>query len=334
MSDDRDRRELEVLYRLALTLPNSLTVTGVTDSLAVELVQVIDRADNCTICSWEQATDELQVLSEASRRDGIDETWRGVRYSLADWPQDRAVLESAEMRDYRRDDPQFSDRQRTQFDEWEWTSWLVFPLIVENRPVGLIDLVDSTSDAPWSLSDRRFCATVGAQAALAVRNAQLYEDLRRQVDHDALTGLLNHAAFYGRVEEELARIARGGLPAAVLAIDLDDFKAINDRDGHLAGDETLRRVAAALRAVCRDSDVAGRMGGDEFCVLLVDTSGDPLKVADRLTRLLAMEAGVTASVGVTQTRPGDQEAAAVIDRADRALLDAKRAGKRTARRSA
>ena len=207
MSDDRDRRELEVLYRLALMLPNSLTVTGVTDSLAVELVRVIDRADNCTICSWDQATDELQVLSEAARQDGIDETWRGVRYSLADWPQDRAVLESAEMRDYRRDDPRFTERQRAQFDEWDWCSWLVFPLIVENRPVGLIDLVDSTSDAPWSLSDRRFCATVGAQAALAVRNAQLYEDLRRQVDHDALTGLLNHAAFYGRVEEELARIA-------------------------------------------------------------------------------------------------------------------------------
>jgi diguanylate cyclase (GGDEF)-like protein len=334
VSDDRDRRELEVLYRLALTLPNSLTVTGVTDNLAVELVGAIERADACTISSWEQPADELQVLSDFNLRDGIDETWRGVRYKLADWPQDRAVLESAEMREYRRDDPQFNDRQRALFDEWNWRRWLVFPLIVENRPVGLIHLVDSSSDAPWSLSDRRFCATVGAQAALAVRNAQLYEDLRRQVDHDALTGLLNHAAFYGRVDEELARIARGGRPAAVLAIDLDDFKAINDRDGHLAGDETLRRVAAALRAVCRDADVAGRMGGDEFCVLLVDTSGDPLRVADRLTRLLSMEAGVTASVGVAVTRPDDREAAAVIDRADRALLDAKRAGKRTARRSA
>ena len=214
MSDDRDRRELEVLYRLALMLPNSLTVTGVTDSLAVELVRVIDRADNCTICSWDQATDELQVLSEAARQDGIDETWRGVRYSLADSP---GPGRPGERRDAglpaRR--PPLHRAPAGAFDEWDWCSWLVFPLIVENRPVGLIDLVDSTSDAPWSLSDRRFCATVGAQAALAVRNAQLYEDLRRQVDHDALTGLLNHAAFYGRVEEETGadrprRTAGGG----------------------------------------------------------------------------------------------------------------------------
>jgi diguanylate cyclase (GGDEF)-like protein len=301
--------------------------------LAVELVHAIDRADHCTISSWHRLTDDLIVLSEASRGTGIDAEWRDARYALSDWPQERTVLIGGEMREYRATDPVFTADQQAQFAEWDWCSWLVFPLVVESRPVGVINLVDASSDEPWTLPDRRFCATVGAQAALAVRNAQLYEDLRRQVDHDSLTGLLNHAAFYGRVEQELARVARSGTQAAVLAIDLDDFKAINDRDGHLAGDAALRRVADALLAVCRESDVAGRLGGDEFAVLLVDVAGDPLLVADRLTRLLAVEAGVTASVGVALARD-DHDAAALIDRADRALLDAKRAGKQTARRSA
>ena len=334
MRGDRDRRELEVLHRLAVSLPRSLTVTGVTDALAEGLVDAIERACECTITSWERDANTLSVLS-VCEPGGIEPSWRGVVYDLADWPESLAVLEAgSEHREFCLSDPSLEPSVREQVEEWTWASWICFPLVVEKRAVGLIELADYDSAEPWSPRDISFGQTIATQAALAVRNAQLYEDLQRQVDHDSLTGLLNHGAFYSRVDEELERIRRSGRPAAALVADLDDFKLVNDRHGHPAGDRALRRVADALRAVCRAGDVAGRIGGDECCVLLVDLEGDPGQVAERLARVFEMEAGVSVSVGVAVCRGSDRAAAEAIARADRALLDAKRAGEHTFRLAA
>ena len=87
---------------------------------------------------------------------------------------------------------------RAQIREWGWSSWIGLPLVVEGCSVGLIELVDYTSSARWSPRDVAFAQTIASQAAMAVRNAQLYENLRMQVVTDALTGLLNHRAFYER----------------------------------------------------------------------------------------------------------------------------------------
>jgi diguanylate cyclase (GGDEF)-like protein len=334
MSAGRDSRELEVLHRLAVTLPQSLTVTGVTDALAAGLVDAIDRACECTISSWEREANALTVLS-VCEPGGIKESWRGAVYDLADWPDSLAVLEAGtEYREFRLSDAELASEVRAQVEDWAWVSWICFPLVVEMRAVGLIELADYERADPWSPRDISFGQTIAAQAALAVRNAQLLEDLQRQVDHDSLTGLLNHAAFYSRFDEELARIGRGGQPAAALIVDLDDFKLVNDRDGHPAGDEVLRKVAGALRAVCRQTDIAGRIGGDEFCVLLVDLDGDAAPIAERLARVIELESGVSASVGVAVCTGGDRNAAEAISRADRALLEAKRAGKHTFRLAA
>ena len=259
MSADRDRRELEVLYRLAVSLPRSLTVTGVTDALAEGLVDAIERACECTITSWERDANTLTVLS-VCEPGGIEPSWRGVEYDLADWPDSLAVLEAgSEHREFRLSEAELEPRVREQVEEWTWASWICFPLIVENRAVGLIELADYDSADPWSPRDIVFGQTIATQAALAVRNAQLYEDLQRQVDHDSLTGLLNHGAFYSRFDEELERIRRSGRPAAALIVDLDDFKLVNDRDGHPAGDRTLRRSPTRC-APCAGSD--GRRRAD------------------------------------------------------------------------
>ncbi|MGV3759928.1 MAG: GGDEF domain-containing protein, partial [Actinomycetota bacterium] len=92
---------------------------------------------------------------------------------------------------------------------------------------------------------------------------------------DGLTGCLNHRTFYERVETELARSTRHGHQASLLVIDVDDFKAINDGHGHLAGDDVLARIGSVLRTEARGSDLVGRIGGDEFAVLLVET--DPAR---------------------------------------------------------
>ncbi len=156
---------------------------------------------------------------------------------------------------------------REQVEEWTWASWICFPLVVEKRAVGLIELADYDSAEPWSPRDISFGQTIATQAALAVRNAQLYEDLQRQVDHDSLTGLLNHGAFYSRVDEELERIRRSGRPAAALVADLDDFKLVNDRHGPPGGrpGAAARRRRAARRVPGRATSPGGSAATSSAC---------------------------------------------------------------------
>ena len=166
-----------------------------------------------------------------------------------------------------------------------------------------------------------------------VTDRKLFEDeLRRQARTDALTGLLNRAAFAERL-----RAATGSTdapPPAVLYVDVDDFKAVNDTLGHAAGDELLVTVAARLTADVRGEDVVARLGGDEFAVLLTDADGERLRdVADRLLTSLrspialsSTTISVTASIGGALGVAGD-DAERLLHRADTAMYDAKRAGK-------
>jgi diguanylate cyclase (GGDEF)-like protein len=333
--DERDRRELEVLHRLAVELPRSLSVTGVTDTLARELVGAVVRANECTISSWVPEHDALDLLSMYERGNGITESWRGHRYPLTDWPESRMLLEAGNAhREYRIDAPEWTDAVRAQIADWGWSSWIGLPLVVEGRSVGLIELVDYASSARWSPRDVAFAQTIASQAAMAVRNAQLYENLRTQVLADALTGLLNHRAVYERVELELAQAQQRGANLAVIAIDIDDFKSVNDRDGHLAGDRLLRRVAEVLRGQCRDSDAAGRVGGDEFLLVMPGLGAEAAAVAQRVVERAQAETGVRVSAGAACMKQSELDATSLIDRADAALREAKTAGKGTFRLSA
>lgn len=139
---------------------------------------------------------------------------------------------------------------------------------------------------------------------------------------DALTGLANRRAFTARFEEELARAGRHGTDLALVLIDVDDFKAVNDGSGHAAGDEVLAILGEVLATAARSEDVAARLGGDEFAVLLVGTSAeDALVIADRIEErfLLATTAvglPVRISSGVSSsTQSPLRDLAAVADRA-------------------
>ncbi|RBY92347.1 hypothetical protein DQ244_08770 [Blastococcus sp. TBT05-19] len=167
-----------------------------------------------------------------------------------------------------------------------------------------------------------------------VTDRKLFEDeLRRQARTDPLTGLLNRTAFNERLAAATSQVDAVA-PPAVLFVDVDDFKTINDTLGHGAGDELLLAVAGRLSAQVRGDDVVARLGGDEFALLLDGADGDRLRdVADRL--LVAMRAPVhiagetvtvTASIGGALAEPGCT-AERLLHRADTAMYTAKRAGK-------
>jgi diguanylate cyclase (GGDEF)-like protein/PAS domain S-box-containing protein len=160
--------------------------------------------------------------------------------------------------------------------------------------------------------------------------------LRHQAFHDTLTGLANRALFEDRLAQALVRGLRGGGLPAVLFIDLDDFKTVNDSLGHAAGDELLQAVAARLDAAVRAQDTVARLGGDEFAVLLEDLAGadEALTLAERVGAALApplalagREVRPSASIGVARAERGEATAEELLRNADVAMYAAKERGK-------
>jgi diguanylate cyclase (GGDEF)-like protein len=165
---------------------------------------------------------------------------------------------------------------------------------------------------------------------------QLEAELRRMAETDPLTGLANRRAFFEKSEAAFAGARAVGLALSVLVIDIDHFKAINDRYGHAAGDTVIEKVAEACAAMLRPSDVLARIGGEEFAVLLSARGEDEAAaVAGRLLGAVTRrpitvggrEVAVTVSIGVATRRPSDAGFAAMLARADAALYVAKNTGR-------
>jgi diguanylate cyclase (GGDEF)-like protein len=181
---------------------------------------------------------------------------------------------------------------------------------------------------------RNSLQALAGQTVLGLVNAEHAADLRHQAFHDALTGLANRALLHENLARALAR-ARRGTPLAVMLIDLDGFKKVNDTYGHATGDLLLVNVAQRLRDAVRGADTAARLGGDEFAVILdgMDCTGDAVGVADRI--LASVQAPLTsadadisprASIGVA-TWDGHTSIDALLHDADTAMYAAKNAGK-------
>lgn len=168
--------------------------------------------------------------------------------------------------------------------------------------------------------------------------ADVNERLKTLAVTDELTGLSNRSHFFEKMDKEMKRCRRHGIPMTLLLIDIDDFKGVNDTYGHVAGDEVLRGIAPILVASVRDNDVVGRYGGEEFIVYLVHTDSEAASVpAERIRESVASSVftfsdgtyRVTASIGVASF-PGKDETENRVDfikRADAALYEAKRNGK-------
>ncbi len=216
------------------------------------------------------------------------------------------------------------------------TSMLLLPLTAGERSVGIAEL---TSAEPHSIDVRRLALarTLTFEAAMAIENGRLYQELRARSLHDPLTGLANRSLFYDRGEHALARLARkAGAGIAVLFMDIDGFKGINDTLGHARGDRLLILIGERLRTVVRAGDTAARLGGDEFALLLEDvTSVDvALKVAARATDLLAepfdladQPTRMSVSIGVAFRSAPGATLDELLKEADAAMYQAKADGK-------
>lgn len=183
-------------------------------------------------------------------------------------------------------------------------------------------------------------APIAVASVMAARNNSLTE-LRHLAEHDPLTGLLNRRTFHQRVSEQLAQLASQQKPAAMLMIDIDHFKNINDTYGHAIGDQMLCMVAQRLQQCLRDTDPCGRVGGEEFSVFIPECTQDLLEeVTRRIQRTIAgaivpldgqQVVSVTLSIGGTLRNPASNDMDAMLLLADKALYAAKRGGRNQTR---
>lgn len=215
-------------------------------------------------------------------------------------------------------------------------SGLGVPLLGEgDEPLGFLAVYSHGDDR---LRDDAALATVESlaqRATPAIENARRYREARQLADTDALTGLHNRRMFHETLGREVARAQRYGRTLGLIVLDLDDFKEINDRHGHLAGDAVLAEVGERMRSVARSADVPCRIGGEEFAVILPESAlADAEALYQRLAeaisaRPIAEVGTIRFSAGLAELRT-DDDSLSFFERADRALYVAKRGGKNRA----
>jgi len=209
---------------------------------------------------------------------------------------------------------------------------LAVPLPGETQTLGYLTVFTRSKANHFSDDDVRQLETLALRAGPAIENARRFREAKQLADLDALTGLHNRRYFHETLARECARAHRYERKLSLIVFDLDDFKEVNDRVGHLAGDAALAEAAERVRDVVRTADIACRVGGDEFAVILPESLLDD---ADQLyrrilnavsARPLGQAGKLYLSAGVAELRPED-DPVSFFQRADDALYRAKEAGK-------
>ncbi len=205
------------------------------------------------------------------------------------------------------------------------------PLVFRDRLLGVLVAL-SPGATVFLPQDVQALETYAGHAAIALSNARLVEQLEREAATDPLTGLANKRAFELAYGAELSRAARMGSAVALVTLDIDHFKEINDTFGHPFGDEVLVAVAKSLRAAVRTHDTVARLGGEEFAMLLPNADlQDAGEVAERARCLIAdiplPGATLSSSAGAAATTAGPERSGELFEAADRALYNAKRLGR-------
>ncbi len=322
---------LEEASRISLSLDLQKTLEAM-----VQQLKRVTGADTCVVYLLNQAGDKMvpQVISLDPRyprgeAEALASSHTARGEGLVGWVWERQeplLLGDAER------DPRAKHVPGTEVED---ASYMLVPLTVGERVLGVIRL-SRGGLYQFRSRDLRVAAIFANQSAVAIENARLYSEAERLSITDGLTGLYNARYLEARMAEEVARSRRYGHPLALLMMDLDTMKLVNDRFGHLEGNRLLRQFASILTDAVRRADLVIRYAGDEFVVLMPETPAEDARlVAERICGTMAatpfvvgdQQAEVTVSIGVAACEGGKADGESLIRSADTAMYRAKRAGK-------
>lgn len=327
-------REMGILYEVGLAVTSGLGLNSTIKSLFSQLKRVAP-IDLFYIAILDPESDKVDFTM--FEKDGTQIKFEP--FSIKDRPSlTRYVLEKKEtvyIPDSYANGSEFSHEKMVKAPGHDERSILGIPLILRNEIIGALFL---QADEPESYDENqiRLVETIANQASIAMDNAQLFEKVQNLAITDSLTGAYNRRFFYEFAENEIARSKRYQKDMALVMLDIDHFKKVNDNFGHLAGDRTLKMIVDTVTEQLRKVDVLCRFGGEEFVVLLPETPQEAAMIAaNRICKAiddksLKSEKGdihVTVSIGVTQLQNDDQSLMDLISEADQALYAAKDAGR-------
>ena len=336
-------------YRVLLETSAAITAsTDLSETLGLITRLVTERLDAawCDLYDYVLARDEF-VVSAFYQMPGIDidsTDWIGTSYDSSKWHDLQGCVRQRRPSIWYRDDESLSAEELTNMDQWGELSSISLPLVCKDEVIGLIDVGESRRIRRWSDDDVRVLQAIADQAAIAIANARAYARLAEQAVTDGLTGLFNHRHFNEHLRQDVTTARRYGDELSLVIVDVDDFKAFNDRWGHPVGDRLLADLAAMLRdCTRRDVDVVARYGGDEFALIMPQTRAvgtEPTaarNVSERIRVAIAargfasapgvLEARVTVSIGVAGLGIGGYTADELLSSADKALYLSKSRGK-------
>ncbi len=322
---DQRLRELDALHRISQLAAEQRDLGSVLAGM-LEVAQGLLPAGHAAILLLEGPEGPLRLQAARGYGPGADELviglGEGVTGRCAQTGEAQVVDDVAQHPDYIPGVPGA-------------VSEVAVPLLVEGRVIGVLN-AESAERSAYGPEHVRMLSVVAQQAATVLRAAQLQEETRRLAITDPLTGLFNRRHFVRELDEHLRRVRRYGGRLAVVALDLDGLKPLNDRHGHAAGDRALVAVATVMRDWVRDTDFVARIGGDEFASLLLEVDGpEAQQVVDRLRRtvealplrLPASDDSLTISAGVSLAPRDGSDSQSLMLQADAALYEAKREGR-------
>jgi len=229
--------------------------------------------------------------------------------------------------------------QRAFAENYKTNNCIIAPLICQDRVVGALNLADKMDEDGFACEDIALIELFSQLVGSSIGNIKMFEKMQRQATTDGLTGLANYKAFYEILEKELWRYRRYGGQITLIMVDIDNLKKINDAYGHRVGDRVIKEISKKIRSCIRQIDTAARYGGDEFAVILPNTSlEEGMVVAERMVSTVSNspimckkeQIAVSISVGLGQY-DADISPEDITSRSDEALYTAKQAGKNTVR---
>ncbi|MDJ0848265.1 MAG: sensor domain-containing diguanylate cyclase [Myxococcota bacterium] len=323
----RRHDELQLLYETVRDVSGTLSVREVLERLLrrvlihvdaeIGSVLVLSRDGNLRIAGSRGLPTEI-----------VEQTSLGIGEGISGW-----VIENGEpllVEDVEAD----ARFRRRNHERYYTSSFISAPLVHMGRAQGVINVNNKRSRAPFRTDDLALLEALAVHASAALANAHRYEALLDRAQRDSLTGLANHGHFWTTLELEFERAARHARPLSLVMLDIDHFKAFNDRFGHIAGDEALCGVARSIELHSRAHDVVARYGGEEFAAILPETDlqgalmyAEKMRGAVESARLLHGGEPLTVSAGVAATSREVYTPQALVSLADGCLYLAKQAGR-------
>lgn len=334
-----EHQDLLLLLELSETISASRNPMKILQTIVEKVADVVE-VERCSMLSL---SDSGELLVKASS--DLKNT-QEIRLEMQKYPEISSAIKTRKtvLINDMKSDP-LLDPVREHIKHLHMNSIVVVPILNKQSIIGTFFL-RTASPLKFGINDRvvNLCQLISNMSANALENAVLFETMKNAQSYledlairDGLTQLYNYQHFHTRLAEEFSRARRYFTNLSCLFIDIDDFKKVNDLFEHSCGDEVLRQIGGMIRELVRESDVAARYGGDEFAILLPNTTCEgALDLADRLLTTIRGHsferlngAKITLSIGISTYDGGNnmQSSDQVVKSADKAMYHAKKQGK-------